>query len=62
MESKRIARFVDPPKGYQFGFPKELPDGVEDVIEWLVENGYPKYIINNLGDSFHYRIFEKEIE
>jgi hypothetical protein len=34
---------IDPtPQGWLYGFPKELPDDVEDVIGWLMENGYPE--------------------
>jgi hypothetical protein len=51
---------IDPPKGWLYGFPKELPEGVKDVYKWLVENGYPQHIINNAGDSFQYRCFEIE--
>lgn len=53
---------IDPPKGWLYGFPKELPEGVKDVYKWLVENGYPQHIINNAGDSFQYRCFEIEKE
>ena len=33
---------IDPPRGWKFGFPKELPDDVKDLRSWLVENGYPE--------------------
>ena len=32
---------VDPPSGYLFGFPKELPEG-GDLEELLRESGYPE--------------------
>ena len=35
-------KYIDPPSGWRFGFPKEFPDDVEDVNKWLVENGYPQ--------------------
>ena len=33
---------IDPPSGWMYGFPKELPDGVKDLRKWLVDNGYPE--------------------
>jgi hypothetical protein len=49
---------IDPPHGSLYGFPKELPEDVEDIYKWLIENGYPRHIINNAGDDFQYRVFE----
>jgi hypothetical protein len=60
-----MAKMIDPPSGWRFGFPKELPDNVKDVMKWLVENGYPQSEIdlfkNKKGEVeyFYYRIFEK---
>lgn len=34
-------KIIDPPSGWQFGFPRELPPEVENLGEWLVEVGYP---------------------
>jgi hypothetical protein len=53
---------IDPPHGNLYGFPKELPNDVKDIYKWLVRNGYPQHLINNLGDSFVYRVFEIEKE
>jgi hypothetical protein len=34
-------RYIDPPGGWQFGFPKRF-DGDEKAIDaWLLANGYP---------------------
>ena len=49
---------IDPPNGWQYGFPKVLPKDVVDVKGWLIENGYPKSVIQKLGDTFTYRIIE----
>ena len=49
---------VDPPLGWTCGFPKELPEGVTDVTQWLLDNGYPASIVKTMGDDFTYRIFE----
>lgn len=37
----------DPPSGWRYGFPKEMPEDVYDagdeaVAKWLAENGYPE--------------------
>jgi hypothetical protein len=53
----------DPPSGWKYGFPKPLPDKVEkegNVLEWLVEQGYPQAEIDNLGDHFYCRYWQKE--
>lgn len=51
-------RYIDPPSGWKYGFPKELPKGV-DHITFLIENGYPEEEIKLYGDKFSYRIFGK---
>jgi hypothetical protein len=36
---------VDPPSGWKYGFPKEVPKEVfesEKFKEWLIEQGYPE--------------------
>jgi hypothetical protein len=53
---------VDPPSGWMYGFPKEMPVDTVDVNEWLVQNGYPKKQIVLLGDHFHVRFMEKDKE
>ena len=37
-----MKRYIDPPGGWRYGFPKELPSGVIDFNKWLVDNGYPQ--------------------
>ena len=44
---------IDPPSGWLYGFPKELPEGVKDTLAWLVENGYPQKEIDKLGEHFY---------
>jgi len=36
--------WIDPPEGWRYGFPRELPEGIEGdaIIEWMIECGYPK--------------------
>lgn len=50
---------IDPPSGWLYGFPKPIPNDVKDVKEWLVQNGYPKKIIDDLGKYFYCRYWEE---
>ena len=54
--------YIDPPSGWKYGFPKVLPESVEDVMKWLVENGYPQHEIDSCGKHFHCRHWEEEVE
>lgn len=47
--------YIDPPSGWKYGFPKILPDDVENVTEWLVANGYPQSEIDSCGSHFYCR-------
>jgi hypothetical protein len=47
-----MTRMIDPPSGWQYGFPKPIPDDVTDTEKWLIENGYPKHLIDKLGEYF----------
>lgn len=47
-----VMRMIDPPDGWRYGFPKELPGDVTNVIPWLIQNGYPKELIDSFGDNF----------
>ena len=57
-----MARYIDPPRGWAYGFPKILPDDVEDVNRWLIEQGYPKKVMDGYGDYFYCRFWNKEDE
>ena len=46
---------IDPPSGWKYGFPKPLPEEVENVKEWLLEQGYPQREIDLYGKHFYYR-------
>ena len=56
---------VDPEQGWQYGFPKPLPDEYKnkDFTEWLIAEGYPKDKIkfweNSLG-HIPCRMYETE--
>lgn len=43
---------IDPPSGWKYGFPKEMPADIMDTKKWLVENGYPQQEIDRFGDHF----------
>ena len=44
---------IDPASGWRYGFPKRYdnPDN-KPVTEWLLENGYPQYEIDNGGAKY----------
>ena len=52
--------YIDPPAGWKYGFPKVLPEGVTNTIEWLLENGYPQHEIDACGDHFYCRHWYEE--
>lgn len=56
---------IDPPSGWKYGFPKVMPkkfDNFSELEEWLVSEGYPQRLINELQDTFFCRYWEEEIE
>lgn len=50
-----MIKIIDPPSGWLYGFPKEIPEDVTDVRGWLVQNGYPMEELEAFGDTFTYR-------
>ena len=50
-----MIKIIDPPSGWQYGFPKPIPEDIKDVRQWLVENGYPQKEIDDMGETFMYR-------
>jgi hypothetical protein len=61
-EKKKTLTMIDPPSGWQYGFPKELPNNYRetgfDIREWLVTEGYPRELIISYGEMFCYRTWE----
>jgi hypothetical protein len=54
---------IDPPSGWQYGFPKPIPeDRRKDNLVWLVEQGYPQHLIDELGEHFYCRYWEEPNE
>ena len=42
-----VAMMIDPPSGWQFGFPKVYDKEPKETKEaWLLRNGYPKSLID----------------
>ena len=55
-----MATIIDPPSGWIYGFPKPIPeDRQKDTIAWLIEQGYPKELINSYGEHFYCRYWEQ---
>lgn len=56
--------YCDPPSGWQYGFPKVIPDevtkGEKDFNQWLVDEGYPQELIDKRGEKFYCRYWQKE--
>lgn len=57
-----IVNYIDPPQGWKYGFPKVIPNDVEDVKDWLIKNGYPKTLIEDYGDIFYTRHWQEEVD
>lgn len=59
--AKELVKYIDPPSGWKYGFPKKLPDPPPmNVGAWLVENGYPQREVNFWKGHVPYRIFVEE--
>ena len=56
-------RMIDPPSGWKYGFPMPVPNPApENMLEWLVEQGYPQKLIDSYGNHFYCRHWEAELE
>lgn len=54
---------IDPPSGWKYGFPKQLPDPPPtETLKWLVENGYPQSEIDAYGNHFYVRYWTEEVD
>lgn len=54
-------KMIDPPSGWKYGFPKEIPEHIDDTRQWLINNGYPEKDIKALGESFWCRFWYQEV-
>jgi hypothetical protein len=53
----------DPPSGWKYGFPKPVPkefDSAQEFHDWLISEGYPEKIIDEMGENFYCRYWEQE--
>lgn len=58
---KTTVTYIDPPKGWAFGFPKILPDPKPtDMKQWLIDNGYPEKDVDFALEWC--RLWKEEIE
>ena len=57
----QVFKVIDPPEGWKYGFPKAIPEDVENVKEWLVQNGYPESVMKQYGDYFSCRYWYAEL-
>jgi hypothetical protein len=59
----RKVTIIDPPSGWRYGFPKELTvrEG-QTFYDWLIEQGYPKQLMDSLGEQFFCSQWEEEVE
>ena len=56
-------RMCDPPEGWKYGFPMEIPDDVgngSSFFNWLISEGYPEKNIETRAK--HCRFWYKEEE
>ncbi len=51
-------KFIDPPSGWKYGFPKVIPKDADDLRKWLLEEGYPQWEIDSYGEYFYCRFWE----
>lgn len=56
--------WIEPMNGWKWGFPKKISHKsyLDDTIEWLVKNGYPKDEIEKLGRHFTWTIWRRPEE
>jgi len=51
--------WVDPPSGWKYGFPKLAPYPLPaDMIQWILDRGYPQSEIDSLGTHFYLQFTE----
>ena len=55
---------VDPPSGWQYGFPKLYDPSKEEgtMYDWLVREGYPQSEIDKYDSQFYCRFWYPEEE
>lgn len=69
---KNSVMMIDPPSGWRYGFPKQVPDNLREMDssalgKWLVDNGYPqsevdRYLTNPNWGAVPCSFFMNEID
>lgn len=65
MKTVRKVLIVDPPSGWKYGFPKACYanlDKDEDMVNWLLKNGYPKEELDKEGKPYWLRSWYIDIK
>jgi hypothetical protein len=65
MKEKVKVTMCDPPSGWKYGFPKAVPkefESAQEFHDWLISEGYPENIINEMGESFYCSYWEQEVD
>lgn len=52
----------DPPSGWKYGFPKPVPEGVNEIVPWLLIEGYPQFEIDACGEHFYVRYWKEDAD
>lgn len=52
----------DPPSGWKYGFPKEVPADWKEHDDWLICLGYPAEEIDKYGKYFYVRYWYENNE
>lgn len=57
-----FGKVIDPPTGWAFGFPKLCEEHIYngDLNAWLVRNGYPQRLIDEMGSYFYVSVWNNE--
>tara|TARA_R110000796_G_scaffold48979_1_gene117225 strand:+ start:463 stop:882 length:420 start_codon:yes stop_codon:yes gene_type:complete len=60
-KDKQSPYFIDPLQGYKWGFPKNISQEnvLGDTMKWLVDNGYPKEVMEEFGKHFKFTIWKE---
>lgn len=53
-------KMIDPPSGWMWGFPKEIPEDVTDINAWLIKNGYPEKLIETFNNKVPCRVWYQD--
>ena len=59
---KKTVRMIDPPSGWKYGFPRMIPDGIEDHRQFILDCGYPQEELDSYGKYFYVRYWDAEVK